>query len=446
MRPLPGLTRLRSLRRGLSRARLTRRGTALLVAGAVLLATGVTLGLPDVVGLGAAGVLVVVASWCWMTVRRIDRGRGALRVARRVQPNPATRGQVTSARLTVEAARRTAAGASALARLRISEQAAHELCDRGSLRAQVATRDDHVAVRYTLRPLRRGRWPLGPLLATRVDAFGLVSATQELGQATSVAVWPRTVQLPVRGTRAFGEQERSTTGARLSSSDDSVLRDYVTGDDPRRVHWASAARHGQLMVRADESASLPPVTVLLDRGLLPHPDLASRGGHALADGEWAVECAASVGVSLLQAGHPVRLVPTSLAPVVDTSGFTTNRAGEGPADVLDATVDLRGHHGLSDADRAAVATAEALRSARRPGEITVAVVGPLGPVARHTVGSLAGDMLHWALVVRPRSSSSQLAEAQETVAALRATGWHVVLADAGTPLEHAWAQLVEGAR
>ena len=442
----PSLSRLRRYGRSLARARLTRRGTSLLVVGAVIAATGVTLGLSDLVGLGAAAILVVVAAWCWMTARRIDRGRGALRVARRVQPNPATNGQVTTARLTVSAARPSASTATMLARLRISEQAAHELCDQGSLRAQVATRDDHIAVRYRLQPLRRGRWSLGPLLTTRVDTFGLVSATQELGDPTSVAVWPRTVELPVRGTRAFGEQERSTSGARLSSSDDSVLRDYVTGDDPRRVHWASAARHGQLMVRADESASLPPVTVLYDRGLLPHPDLTRSGGHALADGEWSVECAASVGVSLLHAGHPVRLVPTSLAPVVDNTGFTANRAGEGPADLLDATVDLHGHHGLSDTDRAATATAEALRTARRPGEITVAVLGPLGPVARHTVASIAGDALHWALVVRPRTWSSQRTEAQETVDALRATGWHVVLVEAGTPLEHAWTMLVEGSR
>ncbi|WP_454044165.1 DUF58 domain-containing protein [Cellulosimicrobium sp. Marseille-Q8652] len=446
MRGLSALPRLRRFGRSLARARLTRRGTSLLVAGAVLVATGVTLGLPDVVGLGAAAMLAVGAAWCWMTARRIDRGRRALGVARRVQPNPAVAGQVTTARLTVSAARRSATTAGVLARLRISEQAAHELCDQGSLRAQVATRADHIAVRYRLRPLRRGRWSLGPLLTTRVDTFGLVSATQELGEATSVAVWPRTVELPVRGTRAFGEQERSTSGARLSSSDDSVLRDYVTGDDPRRVHWASAARHGQLMVRSDESASLPPVTVLFDRGLLPHPDLGRSGGHALADGDWSVECAASVGVSLLHAGHPVRFVATSLAPVVDTSGFTANRSGEGPADLLDATVDLHGHHGLSDTDRAAAATAEALRTARRPGEITVAVTGPLGPVARHTVASMAGDALHWAFVVRPRTWSSQRTEAQDTVDALRATGWHVALVDAGTPLENAWMRLMDGAR
>ncbi|MGO1336217.1 MAG: DUF58 domain-containing protein, partial [Cellulosimicrobium funkei] len=93
-------------------------------AGAALVVLGVTLGLPDLVGLGAAGLLAVGAAWCWMAARRIDRGRGALHVTRRVQPNPAVRGQLTTARLTVAAARTTSSTASTLARLRISEQAA----------------------------------------------------------------------------------------------------------------------------------------------------------------------------------------------------------------------------------------------------------------------------------------------------------------------------------
>ncbi|MBD5788104.1 DUF58 domain-containing protein [Cellulosimicrobium terreum] len=442
MRTRPAIEALRH-RRALARARLTSRGLGLLVAGAVLAIIGVVLNLPDLVGLGGAGILVVVAAWCWMTVRRVDRGRGALSVARRVTPSPTVREQVTTARLTVRAARQSATAVGVLSRLRISEQAAHELCDRGALRARVTTHDDHVTVRYRLRPTRRGRWPLGPLLTTQVDALGLVSATQELGGTTLVAVWPRTVELSVRGTRAFGEHERSTSGARLASSDDSVLREYVSGDDPRRVHWASAARHGHLMVRSDESAGLPPVTVLLDRGLLPNPDLVHGAGQAVADGEWAVDLAASIAVALVQAGHPVRLVPTTAAPVLDDSGFHVSRGGEGAADLLDSTVDLRGHVGITAADRAVRATAEALRTARRPGEMTVAVLGPLGPVSRHAVSSLAGEAPHWALVAQPPDRGTGRSDASETVSSLRSTGWHVALVEPGTSIEHAWSRIVE---
>ncbi|WP_338403862.1 DUF58 domain-containing protein [Cellulosimicrobium arenosum] len=443
---------LRRRRRPLARARLTRRGLGLLAAGTVLVVVGVVLGLPDVVGLGGAGVGAVALAWAWMTVRRVDRGRSALRATRRVSPSPTVRDQLTTARLTVRAARPSASAVGALSRLRISEQAAHELCDQGALRARVTSHDDHVSVQYRLRPSRRGRWPLGPLLTTQVDALGLVSATQELGGTNLVAVWPRTVELSVRGSRAFGEQERSVAGARLASSDDSVLREYVAGDDPRRVHWASAARQGHLMVRTDESAGLPPVTVLLDRGLLPAADAAGPagpgsaggpGGRQQADGEWAVEAAASIGVALLQAGHPVRLVPTSAVPVVEDSSFGVHRAGEGVADLLDATVDLQGHPGVAAADRAARATAEALRTAHRPGERTVAVLGPLGPLARHAVSEMATDAVHRALVVSPRSRTASHEDALATASALRATGWHVAVVEPGHPIEHAWSRLVE---
>src|SRR5690606_949606 len=118
-----------------------------------------------------------------------------------------------------------------------------------------------------------------------------------------------------------------------------------------------------------------------------------------------------------------RLVPSSLAPVVSGTGFRVNRSGEGPADLLDATVDLHGHHGVADGDRAVVATAEALRRDRRPGGVTVAVLGPLGSVARHS-----------------------RADALETVSALRRAGWHAALVDPSMSLEHAWTLLVEGTR
>ncbi|WP_265523328.1 DUF58 domain-containing protein [Oerskovia flava] len=428
--------------------RPTARGAGAALAGLVLVAVGITLGLPDVVGLGAAPLLAVGVVWAWMSVRRIDRGRGALHVVRRVDPNPAVRGQVTTARLSVSARVPSVTAYGRLSRLRISEQAANELCDQGALHAQLVIQGERIAVRYRLQPGQRGRWPLGPLLTSRVDVFGLVRATQTLGVPTPVAVWPRTVELPVRGSRAFGAFDRSAAGAQIASDDDSVLREYVLGDDPRRVHWATAARRGQLMVRADESAGVPPVTVFLDRGSLP----ATTGGPANDDGttrargEWAVECAASVALSLLRAGHPTRLVTSSSAPVVEAVAYSVSRSSEGVARILDDTLDLRGHRGPGEADKAVAATADALRRARRSGEITIAVLGPLRPVARHAVAAMAGDGLHWAVVQSPPPGTPGHQEATETADVLRSTGWHVVMADDRTSIEHAWSRLAEGAR
>ncbi|MET4223361.1 DUF58 domain-containing protein [Oerskovia enterophila] len=425
--------------RGLARVRPTVRGNAVLGASVVLIAVGSALGLRDVVGLGAAGALAVLSSWVWMAVRRIDRGRGALQVGRKVEPDPAVRGNQVTTRLVVAPVQPTATALGRLARLQISEQAAGELCEQDALRAQVVTHPDRIAVRYRLRPQHRGRWALGPVLTSRVDVFGLVRAAQPLGAPSTVTVWPRTTELSVRGARAFGEFARSAHGARTSSSDDSVLRDYVAGDDPRRVHWATAARRGQLMVRTDESAGMPPVTVLLDRSALPPPGTA-RSTPAAEDGEWAVEAAASVGIALLAAGHPVRLVASTGAPAVEAIPYSPGRRSEGTAQLLDQTVDLQGHTSRRDAEAGLTATAEALRSTRRPAELTVAILAPLGPLARQAVAAMAGDGNHWAFVVGPAASP----ELDESLGALRATGWHAVHVDPQrTSIDQAWDRLME---
>jgi len=431
--------------RRLARVRPTRRGLALLVAGALLAVVGTLLELPDVVGLGAAGLLSVLLAWTLMGVQRLDAGRGALAVTRELTPNPVVRDQTAAVRLVVGARARTGAAYERLARLRLSEQAAHELAGPHGIRARVTAHADRIAVTYALTPARRGRWALGPLLTTRTDVFGLVRTTQPLGSATRVAVWPRTVDLPTR-TRVLGEVDRAATGARLASTDDSVLREYVSGDDPRRVHWAGSARQGRLMVRADESAGVRPVTVLLDLSLLPPPVdprtgpwPSTRGTRSHVDGERAVELAASVATSFLDAGHPARLVPTGSgpAPVPFAAGARTGRAT-----VLDSTVDLRGHRGAADAERALLQTVRALRASRSLDEITVAVLGPQAGPALREVAELGIESTCWALVVADEGRDGPAAG---TVAALRGAGWRVATCPPGTAPDRAWALLAEGA-
>lgn len=428
----------------LTRVRLTSRGLGVVCVGGVLWVLGLVLSLPDVVALGSACLFAVGAAWVVTGVQRLDEGRGALRVVRHVDPSPVVRGRTADASLVVAAVNPTGAAYERLSRLRLSEQAAHELAGHEGIRARVSAQPDRISVRYQLTPTRRGRWPLGPLLTTRTDVFGLVRATQPLGDATGVAVWPRTVELAVR-TRALGDVDRSATGARLQSTDDSVLRDYVAGDDPRRVHWASAARRGQLMVRADESAGVRPVTVLLDRSLLPHWSEGStvpRNAAAIDDGEWAVELAASVAVSFLETGHPARLIATGVVPDLDSTRFATTRAGR--PGLLDATVDLRGHRGAAESERAVANTAKALRMARSAGEIVVAVLAPVPAAARAEVAALAADGTCWAVLVAPRQTGFRH-EVEETAAELRATGWHVALTEPRTDPERAWAVLAERA-
>ncbi|WP_344249358.1 DUF58 domain-containing protein [Isoptericola hypogeus] len=437
----------RAALRRLARVRLTGRGIALLCTGALLGACGVLLELPDVVGLGGAAMLAVGFAWAVMGLQRLEAGRGALIVARELTPHPVVRGQSTAVRLVVGARSRTGAAYERLARLRLSEQAAHELAGPHGIRARVTAHPDRISVRYTLTPSRRGRWPLGPLLTTRTDVFGLVRTTQPLGEPTRVAVRPRTVDLHTR-TRVLGDVDRAATGARLASTDDSVLREYVAGDDPRRVHWAGSARQGRLMVRADESAGVRPVTVLLDRSLLaPPPDARTagwptqRGVHRLEDGEHAVELAASIAVSFLEAGHPARLVATGGAaqPSAFAAGALTGRAA-----VLDAAVDLAGHRSTTEADEAMAATARALRVSRTQAEITVAVLAPLPAGSSHELARLAAEGTCWAIVTPPRSDGNDDA-AERTAADLRQAGWRVAVCDSGTPPARAWALLTERA-
>lgn len=427
----------------ISRVRLTPRGIGAACLGGALIPLGLVLTLPDLVGLGAAALLVVAVAWVAIGTQRLESGRGALRVTRAVSPNPVVRDRTADVSLLVAAHQASGAAYERLSRLRLSEQAAHELAGHQGIRARVSARADRITVHYSLTPTRRGRWSLGPLLTTRTDVFGLVRATQPLGSATHVPVWPRTVELAVR-TRSVGDVDHSATGARLQSTDDSVLREYVAGDDPRRVHWASAARRGQLMVRADESAGVRPVTVLLDRSLLPHWQEAGgpRRPAAVDDGEWAVELAASIATSFLDAGHPTRLLPTSVAPTLESVRFATTRASRSA--LLDACVDIRGHRGAAEGHHATSTTARALRLARTPGEIVIAVLGPHDPDARHGLAALGAEGTCWALLVEPRGAGFQH-ELDETSTELRASGWHVSTTESRTDPERAWALLAERA-
>ncbi|ROS77202.1 DUF58 domain-containing protein [Cellulomonas sp. PhB143] len=421
----------------LARTRPTARGWVLAAAGAALVVVGLVLSLSDVLALGAAALVLVAGAGVRLATRRLDRGRHALTVRRTLAPAPVVRGRTTTATLVLGGTGRSPAGDAGLARLQVSEQASREVCGDEPLRARVARSEGRMTVRYAVRPQARGRWALGPVIVTRTDVFGVARAQQRLGATTEVTVWPATVPLTVPRSGTPTGSEHVVAGTAAASSEDTLVREYVVGDDPRRVHWSSVARHGRLMVRAEESAGLPSATVLVDRALL------LPGAGTTDAGEWAVDLAASVALALHRAGYRTRLLGTSDG--APAAGYSTPRTTTGAAHILDAATDLTTPASLDHARTELVATAAALRHDTRRDELVVAVLAP--PSARATSElAVLGTATQRAVVVDGAGSDGGAGTdaSDEPLAALRSVGWTVARVRAGTPIALAWAAASAG--
>lgn len=171
--------------------------------------------------------------------------------------------------------------------------------------AYLAPRDSGV-VEVPVPTGRRGLLPVGPFVLERRSLVDLVRSRERRGGSSTLQVTPRLIVAsgPPTGRRRghAGAQERVEHGG----TDLVGLREYVPGDDLRRVHWASSARHGIPMVREDADPAEPHLTVLLD-------DRASayRPGAAGDGFEEAVDVAASLVHACASTGVPARCVTLS---------------------------------------------------------------------------------------------------------------------------------------
>lgn len=418
--------------------RPTPRGWALLAGAVVTFQLGVWLGSIDLVRIGLLLTALVVTALLVALLRDPARGRRRLDVVRAVAPNPVHAGEETQVRVEVVAS--DGAGRARLAGLRLAEQAAVELSGGRPLRARVARTPDRVTVRYPVRAAQRGRWPLGPLVVTRTDVFGVVRARSTLGGESEVAVWPAVSALPAPADVLVGEPDRVALGARTPSTDDANLRDYREGDDLRRVHWRSSARRGALLVRSDERAGLRPVSVLVD--------LPVRSSAA----EWTVSMAASMALAMLDGGHRVRLVGSAVGarpqdglrggatPFLHATAGTGARAG-----LLDLTVDLEAPRTQQEADARLLDAAHLLDTSDAAGQIVLAVLGPASHAARGALAHIGDATQGWALV-RGDARGLDANEAHHTAQALRRAGWRVAAAEAGEDPVACWLRLLGAGR
>jgi uncharacterized protein (DUF58 family) len=167
---------------------------------------------------------------------------------------------------------------------------------------------------YSLRCRRRGAYTVGPLVAVTADPIGLSRRDRVVAEPFRLIVHPRIEAVGDRPlTRMFEDPPIRPPVSKPwpSGLEFYGMREYVPGDDLRRVVWRATARTGKVMVREAEQGITDHITLILD---------TDRGGHSReVDGEsesfeTAVRAAASLGVRHLRDGYEVR-VETNSGPL-----------------------------------------------------------------------------------------------------------------------------------
>jgi uncharacterized protein (DUF58 family) len=351
---------------------LTSRGRGLLVAGLALALTSRLTRDTELLVLAVPALVLPVLAWSWSRVPfRVG-------VTRWVEPATVVRGE-------------PCIGALAVTNQRPRRSPTLDVVDRRGKDdivvsvPRLAPQATHPTT-YHLPTDRRGVFALGPLTARRGDIFGLARTTVDLGGTMTFSVHPRQhflQELP-GGVRASldGAVQQIPFGSSVFHG----LREYVAGDDHRKIHWLSTARTGTPQVRVYRDSSVPTLSLLID-------DRASR--YRDDRFEDAVEVAASI--LDLADRHDLGLV------IVTTGGQICGRPGErlDQADLLDflAALELRPDRADSGSDGGSVfdpglhpaGSTVILITGALTGEDDDAVLGLRAAVARLTICALVPD-------------------------------------------------------
>ncbi|WP_369746275.1 DUF58 domain-containing protein [Paenarthrobacter sp. AMU7] len=328
---------------------------------------------------------------------------------------------------------------------------------------------------YHLRSGKRGQFRIGPVTAEFSDPFGLSLRRHAIDDGDILTVTPAAVELPVTGLAgARGNDGVTATRIRANPSDDDIMtREYRHGDPMRRVHWAATARHGQLMVRQEESVTTPEATLILDQRFTAFAagtgsmfgahdedsDLVTSPGF-----EWVVTAAMSVAAHLAEWNYSLRVldvfgspafIRSRSAPEPDTEEFSGIGGLQAIAEGL-AAIELSGprhvraeHHradaatGPATADSADAAFDDRLMdklAAHRLRGPLLALLGTLTPAeARSLAPAAAYGANAFALMVTDAARNND-----DVLEILRLAGWRVAVVTSRTQLAAAWSSFDEG--
>jgi uncharacterized protein (DUF58 family) len=270
---------------------LTRSGWGAVVVAIAAFVVGRVFGIIELFVLGAGLVAVLVLAVCLM-LRRPPR----LAVRRLVQPGVVKAGE--PARVDLQVAN---LGATPTPVIQLWEPVGST--GGATMNLSPLRRRETASAAYRLPTEQRGLIVVGPMRARRRDVLGLCSKSFTVPGSVELLIIPQHVPVafPVGGSGGrLGDHLRLRAYGQ-SGSEFHSLREYMVGDDLRRISWKASARATELIVKETALEGLRRCTVVFDVDAAQYDDESFERG---------VSAAASVVTGAAAAGLTTRLIAT----------------------------------------------------------------------------------------------------------------------------------------
>ena len=281
---------------------LTPSGWLLFAGSALLVAAGRVFGSEELLAVGAAGAAVAVLAVAYVRLRRPLRV-----ITRLLKPQQVHVGDDCQVRLEL-----ANPGVLHTPVLRLADEVSFttksstSMMQSPDLMVAPVRADEALTVAYRLPTHERGQVVAGPLTLTVADPLAMATRNFQIGGQAEALVSPAIHPIgppPRQPGSSFDAVRRSP----MAQSGDELygLRPFQRGDDPRRIHWRSSARHDELIVRQFEEFSHTHTTVLLDTRGAVGPEVQNERFEAM------VSAAASICRASQRRGDQIRLTTTA---------------------------------------------------------------------------------------------------------------------------------------
>ena len=273
---------------------MTKRAIGLAICVPLIIALAWLMGFPVIVIIGF-GLLFMMICGALFVARP-----PTTRITRSVNPSRVTRGEAASVVLTRHN-RAPVPGAP----LEVVDVIGHL---RVEVTIPLANPGRSSMASYRFITSRRGHLPVGPAIVSRRDPWGLYVRSRKIGEVGEISVFPRV--LPIAAPDILSRLGRDAGAADIAAGSDRfhTLREYVVGDELRKIHWPSSARTGTLMIKQMVDSPQPRVLLFCDCNPNVYADPEAF--------ENAVDVTVSVAHAIAAAGVPLTVCAgQAMAPI-----------------------------------------------------------------------------------------------------------------------------------